>query len=127
MILYDEHTWGAYNSITEPDVPFVKDQWKIKQAFALDGDAQSRKLLASALAGRGDRSGPRGYRRVQHLILAADRSGGAAEGHQRAPATSSPVPDGKPVRSQRLSTGELAFLAKDVPPWPAGDSRLWPA
>ena len=24
-------------------------------------------------------------------------------------------PDGKPVPSQRLSTGELAFLAKDVP------------
>ena len=49
VILYDEHTWGAYNSIDEPDKPFVKDQWKIKQAFALDADAQSRKLLASAL------------------------------------------------------------------------------
>ena len=54
VILYDEHTWGAYNSITEPDAPFVKGQWKIKQAFALDADAQSRELLAAASAGRGD-------------------------------------------------------------------------
>ncbi len=53
VILYDEHTWGAYNSVDEPDKPLVKGQWKIKQAFALDADAQSRKLLASALAGRG--------------------------------------------------------------------------
>ena len=52
VILYDEHTWGAHNSITEPDKPFVKDQWKIKQAFALDADAQSRKLLV-------DRARPR--------------------------------------------------------------------
>ena len=53
VILYDEHTWGArqYN-VTDYDVPFVKDQWKIKQAFALDGDAQSRKLLADRACGR---------------------------------------------------------------------------
>ena len=51
MILYDEHTWGAYNSITEPDKPFVKDQWKIKQAFALDGDAQSQRTARNRAGG----------------------------------------------------------------------------
>ncbi len=49
-ILYDEHTWGAYNSISEPENDFVKSQWKIKQAFALDAEAQSKKLLTDALA-----------------------------------------------------------------------------
>ncbi len=79
MILYDEHTWGAYNSITEPDMPFVKDQWKIKQAFALDADAQSQKLLAGR-AGRRTAATAGGRRRgrVEHVGLAADRSGRAS-------------------------------------------------
>lgn len=42
VILYDEHTWGAHNSISEPDLAFVKGQWAIKQRFALD--ARSGKL-----------------------------------------------------------------------------------
>lgn len=53
VILYDEHTWGAHNSISEPDHPFVKSQWAIKRQFALDADKQSRELLASADAARG--------------------------------------------------------------------------
>ena len=47
-ILYDEHTWGAHNSISEPDHPFVKSQWAIKRQFAVDADAQSRQLIEKA-------------------------------------------------------------------------------
>ena len=53
VILYDEHTWGAHNSISQPDAPFVKSQWAIKRQFAVDADAQSRKLLAKANEARG--------------------------------------------------------------------------
>lgn len=45
VILYDEHTWGAHNSISEPDHPFVKSQWAIKRQFALDADAESQTLI----------------------------------------------------------------------------------
>ena len=48
VLLYSEHTWGAHNSISEPDLPFVRDQWKVKQGFALDADKQSRQLLDRA-------------------------------------------------------------------------------
>ncbi|MDR1271085.1 MAG: hypothetical protein LBK82_16345 [Planctomycetaceae bacterium] len=34
IIMYDEHTWGAHNSISEPDSDFVKQQDDYKQAFA---------------------------------------------------------------------------------------------
>jgi hypothetical protein len=51
VLLYSEHTWGAYNSISEPDLPFVRDQWKVKQAFALDANKQSQQLLAQSLGG----------------------------------------------------------------------------
>jgi alpha-mannosidase len=53
VILYDEHTWGAHNSISQPDAPFVKSQWAVKQAFALRADEQSRKLLEAANDQRG--------------------------------------------------------------------------
>jgi len=49
IVLYDEHTWGAHNSIHQPDSPFVKAQWKIKGGFATDAEAQSENLLESAL------------------------------------------------------------------------------
>ena len=50
VALYSEHTWGAHNSISQPDLPFVKNQWKYKQGYALDADKQSRELLDKALA-----------------------------------------------------------------------------
>ncbi|MGL6227359.1 MAG: polysaccharide lyase family protein [Thermoguttaceae bacterium] len=34
IIMYDEHTWGAHNSISEPDSDFVKQQDDYKQAYA---------------------------------------------------------------------------------------------
>jgi alpha-mannosidase len=113
VILYDEHTWGAFNSITEPDLPFVKDQWKVKQAFALNGDLQSRKLLTAALDGRGapatgsvDVFNTSSWPRTDLVVLGKEFG---AAGYIVTD------PDGKTVPSQRLSTGELVFLAHDVP------------
>ncbi|MBM3882600.1 MAG: hypothetical protein FJ387_23245 [Verrucomicrobia bacterium] len=54
VVLYDEHTWGAHNSISQPDHPFVQSQWAIKQAFALDADVESRALVQAANSSRGD-------------------------------------------------------------------------
>lgn len=113
VILYDEHTWGAYNSVTEPDAPFVKQQWAIKQAFAVDGDAQSQKLLTAVLAGRKDGQTAGGvdvfnasaWPRTDLVVLSKEMS---------AAGDVVTAPDGTPVASQRLSTGELAFLAKDL-------------
>jgi len=114
VMLYDEHTWGASNSVAEPDKQFVKDQWKIKQAFALDGDAESQKLLTAAVSGRAgsqtagavDVWNTSAWPRTDLLVLNKELSaaGDVVTG-----------PDGTAVPSQRLSTGELAFLAKDVP------------
>ncbi len=48
--LYDEHTWGAHCSISQPDSEFSKAQWKIKAQFALDADQQANALLSQASA-----------------------------------------------------------------------------
>jgi len=115
VILYDEHTWGAHCSISQPDSDFTKAQWEIKQAFALDADSQSQKLLDDSLAKHRSSaekveaidvlntcSWPRTDLVIipKHWQLAGDivfrHEGGAVPG-------------------ERLSTGEIAFLATDIP------------
>ncbi len=114
VILYNEHTWGAHNSISEPDAPFVQEQWAVKQAFAVDADAKSRDLLSSVLnrrkgndvAGSVDVFNASAWPRTDLVVLSKEMS---AAGDRVTAA------DGNAVPSQRLSTGELAFLATDVP------------
>jgi len=112
IILYDEHTWGAHNSISEPECDFVKQQWARKQAFALDGDKRSRALLNEALEGFDAPTGSldavlvfntSAWPRTDLVVV----DGPAGERVEDA--------RGRPVPSQRLSTGQLAFLASDVP------------
>ena len=84
VLLYSEHTWGAFCSISEPANPFTVDQWAIKQSYATAANLQSRQLLSEAAQGgsvlaaaRDGRPGrPRAVRgRVQYHFVAAD--GGA--------------------------------------------------
>lgn len=129
VLLYSEHTWGAHNSVSQPDLPFVQEQWRIKQGFALDADRQSRALLARALdvsgadlagapsAGRGsvDVFNTCSWPRTDLVTLAPDLS-----------AVGDRVVDGegRAVPSQRLSDGALVFLASDVPPFGARRFRV---
>jgi alpha-mannosidase len=115
VVLYDEHTWGAHNSISEPDSEFAKGQWKIKQAFALDGDRQSRALLAAATSPHAPKGAKvaavqvfntASWPRTDLVMLSQDLdlAGARVKG-----------PDGNPAPSQRLADGTVAFIARDVP------------
>jgi hypothetical protein len=44
-MLYDEHTWGAYNSIDEPQSELARSQWAAKSSFAYKAREASRTLL----------------------------------------------------------------------------------
>jgi alpha-mannosidase len=44
-MLYDEHTWGAYNSIDEPQSELARSQWAAKSSFAYEAREASRTLL----------------------------------------------------------------------------------
>jgi len=48
-MLYDEHTWGAYNSISEPFSELARGQWTIKSSYAYLAREQSRNTLRRAL------------------------------------------------------------------------------
>ncbi|GLR18735.1 glycoside hydrolase family 38 N-terminal domain-containing protein [Portibacter lacus] len=47
VLLFSEHTWGAISSKSDPDSDFTKDQWKVKQSFALTADSLAVQLLTS--------------------------------------------------------------------------------
>lgn len=119
VLLYSEHTWGAHNSISQPDLPFVKDQWRVKQAFALDADKQSRQLFSEVLgqtaANAVDVYNTTSWPRTDLVVLSPEqsRAGDRVLDEQ-----------GNAVPSQRLSTGELAFVARNVAPMSARRFRV---
>lgn len=113
-LLYSEHTWGAANSISEPDAPFVKSEWAYKQAFALRADAESKRLLLSAdnaaVSGQIDIFNTSSWTRTDLALVPAAQSGAGDRVTDLA---------GRPVPSQRLFDGSLAILVRDLPPFSA--------
>ena len=48
VMFYNEHTWGAHNSIAQPGREFVERQWEIKESYASRANLDARNLLARA-------------------------------------------------------------------------------
>ena len=46
VMFYDEHTWGAHNSISQPGRQFVERQWEIKESYATRANLDARSLFA---------------------------------------------------------------------------------
>ncbi|HUE66093.1 MAG TPA: glycoside hydrolase family 38 C-terminal domain-containing protein [Rhizomicrobium sp.] len=110
VLLYSEHTWGAWNSVSDSENPFVTKQWDVKRQFAVDAANESRRLLETVLdeyAGQADPTrlevhNTCSWPRTDVVMISKEMSQGKDH-----------VKDehGGPVPSQRLSTGELAVLA----------------
>ncbi len=116
VILFNEHTWGASNSISEPDHPLVKEQWRIKREFAIEANKSAKRLIddlrppppeniiaETVLDLYNTHSWPQSD--VVIIPAAQSTTGDAVQDLQ-----------GNPIPSQRLSTGELALLVDSVPP-----------
>ncbi len=115
VLLYSEHTWGAWCSVSEPARRETREQWVIKQSYAVTADRWTRDLLSRALGREQNAaagaafdvfntaSWPRTEVVPVPKYLAEDRDAVFGE-------------DGSPMPSQRLRNGELVFIAQDVPP-----------
>jgi hypothetical protein len=116
VILYSEHTWGADVSVTRPLSQKTMEQWIIKKSYATMADSLSLELLNSAtgqatpIAHGFDIYNTNSWPRTSLITLTKEQS---AEGNKITDAAGNLIP------SQRLSNGELAFVAKDIPPFAA--------
>ncbi|MBO9562934.1 MAG: glycoside hydrolase [Niastella sp.] len=112
LLLFSEHTWGAHNSVGEPDDPKVKEQWRIKQSFALDAQKQTEELMRKAL----DMSKNSGNNIDVFNTLSWPRTDLVTVTAAMSKTGDIVVNEkGEKVPAQRLSTGELVFVAENVP------------
>jgi alpha-mannosidase len=122
VLLYSEHTWGAHCSVWGPERQETKEQWEIKRGYALTAETQSRALLAQA-ANR--RSGEPVYSTSTSSSLNPEVDVFNTTSWSRTDLVSLPKElsqggDGvvdenyNQVPAQRLRSGELVFVAKDV-------------
>ncbi|WP_263381279.1 glycoside hydrolase family 38 N-terminal domain-containing protein [Granulicella arctica] len=117
VLLYSEHTWGAWCSVSDSENPFTTKQWDYKRAFAVQAEKKSLELLRLALpptpsTASIDIHNATSWNRSEVVLLSKEQS---SLGDHVADHTGHPIP------SQRLSTGELAILVADVPAF--GSSR----
>ncbi len=122
IVMYDEHTWGAWSSISDPFGDFTVTQDIYKRQFALDADSIIRRLESEILgetsqAGSGiiDVYNTSSWERSDIVFLSPDQS---VRGDRVLDDQGSQVP------SQRMSNGELAFRADNVPAFGARRFRI---
>ena len=127
VLLYSEHTWGAYCSVSEPASLFTADQWNIKQSYAAAANLESRRLLSEAAQrGAGFQAGPPSApsepgEKVSQVDIynttSWPRTAVVVLPHEVSEAGNFVMDDQRrPVAAQRLASGELAVLVRDLTP-----------
>jgi alpha-mannosidase len=132
IALGSEHTWCAEN----PSEPYFQDAiWKVKQSYFREADDRTKTLLDAALAPATDQSsgalGPvEGPSNGGVTVLNTNSwtHGGLVTLSASESQKGDRVTDdqGRDVLCQRLSTGELAFLASDIPAFGSRHYRVVP-
>lgn len=123
VLLYSEHTWGAWCSVSEPTRRETREQWAIKQSYAVAADRESRDLLSRAI-GQGQQAADSATIDVFNSTSWARTDLVVVPKYLSEERSRVLDAEGKPLPSQRLRSGELVFLARDVPPFAAMRYRL---
>jgi len=116
VLLFSEHTWGAFSSKSDPDIDFSTSQWEVKKGFADNAERQSNVLIDKALSSLKEPGeavssflvfNTTSWERTELVkIPAAWNVAGVTIFTEK----------GAPLHTQTLSTGEVAFWAKNIPP-----------
>lgn len=111
VVLFHEHTWGAHNSISEPDLPFVTRQWAYKKSY-LDSAIYFTKQLEESLLRSFEPNNKirvintTGYQRSAYVEMETSPS-----------FTGNMITDesGKEIPVQRIGNNRLGFIATGIP------------
>ncbi len=121
-LLFDEHTWGAWNSIDDPYSELARSQWTFKSAFAYGAREKSRRLLNGALAALAPKiaaPAPRSlavfnalsWERTGLVKVALPEALAKSEGRFRLVEARS----GAETAFQAVDGNSILFIARDVP------------
>ena len=116
ILMFQEHTWGSWNSISDPDIPFTTKQWDYKKQFQVDAVNQVKQLMDTLIYIKNGNIiqsdyievfNPNSWERTDIAIIPDNIS---LENRKV-------ILDEKGVRHpiQHLATGENIFIAKDIP------------
>jgi alpha-mannosidase len=116
VLLYDEHTWGSWNSISDPENPFTLSQWANKKQFAIEALKQSNDLINSAL----EANSVSPLSPVKRIEVVNTHSWSVTDivtipSEMNLSGIRITDLSGKVVPSQKLSSGEVVFIAENVP------------
>lgn len=119
VLLFSEHTWGAYSSKSDPDIAFSVQQWEVKKSFADNAERQSKLMIDKALEKIDKPTG-----QVTSFLVFNTNSWSRSE---LVKIPSAWMEDdwgifdekNQPVFSQTLSDGKEAFWADELPPFSA--------
>jgi len=121
VLLYSEHTWGAWCSITDPDNQMTKEQWDIKKGYADQAAVMTNELMDFPKADAGwskiDVVNTNSWTRQEMIFLSKEQS---SSGDKVADGS------GKVMKSQRLASGDLAFLGATIAPFSAARFTVIP-
>ncbi len=114
VLMYSEHTWGAWCSVSDSESAFTRKQWDYKRDFAVKAVSRADALIASAFGSTGISSGApeikvcntSSWARSEVVYLSRELT---LAGDQVR------TSQGEAVPSQRLVSGELAVFVAGVP------------
>ena len=111
IVMFHEHTWGAYNSISEPEVPFVAHQWNYKKGFVDSAKYYTDKIEAELFPKVDSVSTIVVYNSLPWI-----RSGYIETAAPAGFSGNTLLDDrGRLITVQRLSDGKIGFIATEVP------------
>lgn len=124
VILYNEHTWGAYNSISKPDHPFALSQWEWKKNRAYDALNASTQLINETT--KSSLLSPASYDDILNetvnppdgdvVTVYNTQSWNVSQMVRiNTPLTAIKDDNDEFIECQKLSNGQLAFYASDIP------------
>ncbi|TDW96921.1 glycoside hydrolase family 38 N-terminal domain-containing protein [Dinghuibacter silviterrae] len=102
VVMFDEHTWGAWCSISDPDNPFTVAQWQFKRNFLVTADSLARSLQPAP----GTLQVVNTHSWSTHATV---RIPGFTEGAHVT------LADGSPLQQQTLSDGDRLVYLPDIP------------
>ena len=130
VVLYDEHTWGAYCSWSDPRSEFTREQWAWKRRYATEALGEANNLLQRAKKSIKPPAGSQWFGVFNtsswprtSLVTVPPELALASRQNARGAGILSDVPwrsvavfdaTGRPVPCQRMPDQSLVFLARDI-------------